>query len=160
LHTGVHSCYNISPWRGTTSEILFYYNLELFMNDGLVFYQAWKLRVLLIPMLDVPQVAKRNELFGTIQVFWGTGVVFMPILINIKKCASAQICTAFESYLAIFGQIAQKRCANAGRWTPGTYRASSVQHLYSGMLASIKVYVIFYTSHISGRCSFSEMSSQ
>jgi hypothetical protein len=31
-----------------------------------------------------------------------------------KKSAHLQyICTAFESYLAIFGQIARKRCANA-----------------------------------------------
>jgi hypothetical protein len=44
----------------------------------------------------------------------------MPILINTKKCTSAQICTAFESYLAIFGQIAGKRCPNTGRWTPDT----------------------------------------
>jgi hypothetical protein len=52
-----------------------------------------------------------------------------PVLINTEKCTSAQICTAFESYLAISGRIARKRCANAGRWTPDTYRASSVQHL-------------------------------
>jgi hypothetical protein len=45
----------------------------------------------------------------------------MPVLINTKKCTSAQICTAFESYLAIFGQTAQKRCANGGQWTPDTY---------------------------------------
>jgi hypothetical protein len=49
-----------------------------------------------------------------------------PVLIKIEKCTSAQICTAFESYLAIFGRIARKRCANAGCWTPDTYRASSI----------------------------------
>jgi hypothetical protein len=54
---------------------------------------------------------------------------------NTEKCTSAHICTAFESYLAILGQIARKRSANAGRWTPDTYRASSVQHLHSDMLA-------------------------
>jgi hypothetical protein len=73
----------------------------------------------------------------------------MPVLINTKKCTSAQICTAFESYLAIFGQIARKRCANAGRWTPDTYRASSVQHLHSGMLADINEYMLsFRVAHI------------
>ena len=51
----------------------------------------------------------------------------MAVLINTKKCTSAQICTAFESYLAIFGQIARKRCANVGRWTPDT----STRHYYS-----------------------------
>jgi hypothetical protein len=45
----------------------------------------------------------------------------MPVLMNTKKGTSAQICTAFESYLAIFGQIARKSGANAGRWTPDTY---------------------------------------
>jgi hypothetical protein len=29
-----------------------------------------------------------------------------PVLMNTKKCTSAQICTASASYLAIFGQIA------------------------------------------------------
>jgi hypothetical protein len=62
----------------------------------------------------------------------------MPVLINTLKCTSAQICTAFESYyLAIFGQIARKCCANSGRRTPDTYRASSVQHLHCRMLANI-----------------------
>mgnify|MGYP000010815444 FL=1 len=47
---------------------------------------------------------------------------FNPVLINTKECTFAQICTAFESYLAIFGQIVlQNCCANAGRWTYSQY---------------------------------------
>jgi hypothetical protein len=83
----------------------------------------------------------------------------MPILINTKKCTSAQICTAFESYLAIFGQIAQKRFANAGRWTPDMYQASSVQHLHRGMLANING-CYHFALRIPRRCSVSKIVSQ
>jgi hypothetical protein len=76
-----------------------------------------------------------------------TSTAFTPVLINPEKCTSAQICTAFENYLAIFGRIARKRCANAGRWTPDTYRASSVQHLHSGMLAYINDCYLFRVAH-------------
>jgi hypothetical protein len=71
----------------------------------------------------------------------------MPILINTKKCTSAQICTAFESYLAIFGQIARKCCANAGHWTPDTILAY-INRCYH------------FALHIPGRCSFSNFLSQ
>jgi hypothetical protein len=73
--------------------------------------------------------------------------VLMPVLINTKKCTPAQICTAFESYLAILGQIAQKCCANSRGWTPDTYWASSIQHLHSRMLAYINECHLFCVAH-------------
>jgi hypothetical protein len=75
-----------------------------------------------------------------------TSTAFTPVLINPEKCTSAQICTAFENYLAIFGRIARKRCANAGRGAPPTDRGGTRPPL-DRMLAYINDCYLFRVAH-------------
>jgi hypothetical protein len=64
LHTGVHRCYNISPWRGTSSK-------TLFLSQSGTVHEPWgRIR----PSTEVKGGVDSNELFQTIQVFWGNAV--------------------------------------------------------------------------------------